>query len=439
MQERIFTMRRTTTLRNAVWATLGTLALLTAANAAPGYPGGDPHSGAYLGVHVNDLTQDQVAKLKVADTNGAVILSIDQDGPACRAGLKANDVIVAVNGNKVENTQQLAQMMRNMQGGKEAIVTIVRNGQSQDIKVMLGVRNEWMAASHPPTSAPMAPVVPPMAYMAPPDIQVYTPTSARNGVTVESLSPQLSEYFGVPRGQGVLVRAVQKASPAANAGIKAGDVIVKVNGEIIRDLADWRRTMRTLTGKASVLIMREKREQVVELTFPGPTSGLNQEPQDWIEFDRNMDSLNEQMEKLAPELAQQAMMLNQDDLDDMQRDIEKSMKQQSKEMEKSMKKLEPQLQKQAKEMQKQAEALRKEMEKMTPELMKQGMEIEKSVMPTPQDIDAMSRLAADQMKAVTPKIQQKMDEWRKKMEERDREMQEQIRKQTEQADHSKQL
>ena len=60
---------------------------------------------------------------------------------------------------------------------------------------------------------------------------------------VESLSPQLSDFFGVPRGRGVLVRSVEGGSPAAAAGLKAGDVILKVNNEDVHDMSDWQRGM----------------------------------------------------------------------------------------------------------------------------------------------------------------------------------------------------
>jgi membrane-associated protease RseP (regulator of RpoE activity) len=417
--------------------------LVPAAFATGGTGWGETQSGAYLGVHAGDLTPEQAVSLKTGSNEGALILSIDQDGPACKAGLKANDVIVALNGKKVQNAGQLAEMMRNMQGGKAANLTVVRDGTRRDVKVTLGNRQEWMTAPRPPVANTFMAgsptnVMPPVAYPGDVEVPVFTPASARRGLVVESLTAQLAEYFGVPPGQGVLVRNVQKGSVAANSGLKAGDVIVKINGEVIRDLADWRRSMGSLSGKSTFSIIRDKREQSFEMNLPAPSSRLDLGVEDWDEFGKNMDALNDELQRLGPELqreTQQAMMFRQDELDKMQRDVEKSMKHQSEEMEKSMKKLEPQLQKQGKEMQEQAEALRKEMEKMTPELLKQGMEIEKSVMPTQQDIEAMSRLAADQMKAVTPKIQQKMDEWRKKMEERERELQEQIRKQSDETGH----
>ncbi len=78
---------------------------------------------------------------------------------------------------------------------------------------------------------------------------------------VESLSPQLADFFGVPHGHGVLVRSVEGGSPAAAAGLKAGDVILKVNNETVHDMSDWQRSMRTNATKVSVGILREKHEQ----------------------------------------------------------------------------------------------------------------------------------------------------------------------------------
>jgi membrane-associated protease RseP (regulator of RpoE activity) len=85
---------------------------------------------------------------------------------------------------------------------------------------------------------------------------------------IESLTPQLAEYFGVKRGEGVLVRGVERGSAAAKAGLKAGDVIVSIDKEQISDVSDWRRVMRAKSGKVSVGIIREKRQQSVPMTVP---------------------------------------------------------------------------------------------------------------------------------------------------------------------------
>ena len=326
-------MFRTTKLHSAVIAGMAMLLLAPAASAAAaGHAGGgNAQTGAYLGVHISDLTPEQAAGLN--GKSGVFVQSLDQDGPACKAGLKAGDIIIAVGGKQVQGTQQVAEMMQNMSPGKAAIITVVRDGATQDIKVTLGTRHDWTSTQRIPvanafSARAAAPPLPPTSYSPDFEVPVFTPAAALRGMVVESLTPQLAEYFAVPAGQGVLVRNVQKGSLAANTGFKAGDVIVKINGEVIRDLADWRRGMRSSSGKTSFSIIREKREQTLQMNVPVPTGDLRLGEDDWDQLDMNMDALNQQMERLGPELqrqTEQAMMLRQDDLEKMQRDIEKSI------------------------------------------------------------------------------------------------------------------
>ena len=381
---------------------------------------GDSHSGAYLGVHIADLTPETAASLK-AGNGGVLVLSIDQDGPACKAGLKSNDVITAVDGKKVQNSQQLVGMMQTMSGGQTANLAILRDGTSQNIKVKLGSRHEWMSSQHipvansmmaGPTPAPM----PPMAYPPDPEVPLFTPASARRGVVVEAMTAQLGEFFGVPSGQGVLVRNVQKGSLAASSGLKAGDVIVKVNGETIRDLADWRRSMHSATGKTTFSIIRDKHEQTVFMNLPGPASGLRLGERDWDGFEKDLNALNEQMEQLGPEIqrqTQEALLLKRDELERLQRDIEK----QTREAQKQMRKLEPQMKKQAEEIQKQME----QMEQMQPEIQRQITEAQKAMTLSQADMEKMRHDIEDSMKAITPQIQQEiqqqMQELQKQMEQ----------------------
>jgi serine protease Do len=416
------------------------LVVVLAASLAVAGNWGDSQGGAYLGVVVNEVSTENVATLKLNGPQGALVQSLDQDGPACRAGLKANDVIMAVDGKPVQGTQQLAEMMHNMSGGKVANITVLRDGRQQDIKVTLGSRQQWMTSiPHPPApntmvAGPAVAPVPPVAFPADIEVPLYTPSAARRGLVVESMTAQLGEYFGAPRGQGVLVRNVQKGSTAANAGLKAGDVIVKINGEAIRDLADWRRSMTSLKGKATVSVIRDKRTQTVEMTVPGPISRLHLEIGDLGDFSQNIEDLGEQMALLGPELQRntQLAMLNRDEYEKMQRDLDKSvqkqMKHQAKEIEKSMKHLEPQMKKQAAEIQKQMdqmrpelnqqmESARKQMEQIGPEFQKQMAEMQKNFTLRQEDLDRMRHEVQESMKDLTPQLQQQMDEMRKQMEQ----------------------
>src|SRR5258707_742557 len=126
------------------------------------------------------------------------------------------------------------------------------------------------AQARTPATAPMPPM-PDMPEMPDvPGMQSFTVVrsySSTAGMMVDNLTPQLGDFFGVKSGEGVLVRSVEKGSPAEAAGLKAGDVIVKVDNEKISDRGDWRDAMRK-GGKISVGIVRDKREQTLQLTLP---------------------------------------------------------------------------------------------------------------------------------------------------------------------------
>jgi hypothetical protein len=98
---------------------------------------------------------------------------------------------------------------------------------------------------------------------------VVVTSSARSGLTVENITAQLGEFFGVKNGNGVLVRAVEKGSRAEKAGFRAGDVIVKVNGQPVHDTGDFTHAVRSRNGAAvSVWVVRDKKEQNLNLPLP---------------------------------------------------------------------------------------------------------------------------------------------------------------------------
>ena len=110
----------------------------------------------------------------------------------------------------------------------------------------------------------------------------------------------MAEYFGVPRGSGVMVRSVEKGSPAAAAGLKACDIIVKINNEPVHDMADWRRDMRARAGKISMTVMRDKREQTVVINLPPAPNSSKLEGEDGNNLGSQMQAFREEMEKLRP-------------------------------------------------------------------------------------------------------------------------------------------
>ena len=97
----------------------------------------------YLGIEMRDLSEDQLGVLKVKDARGAEIVNLDHDGPACKAGMRMHDVILQVNGQVVENEDQVRRMLRDMPVGRSVSFLISRDGQTQTMTLQLADRRWW--------------------------------------------------------------------------------------------------------------------------------------------------------------------------------------------------------------------------------------------------------------------------------------------------------
>ncbi len=241
-----------------------------------GFSSEDWGSGSYLGVDTRDITPDRLAPLHLKDERGVEVTMVDQDAPAGKAGLKEQDVILTLNGNEVQSVEQLRRMIREIPPGRVATLGISRNGQAMTIKVELADRKKNYSYNYGPDdkqfkfTMPVMPTMPIMPEL--PDLPVsivVVHSSARSGLMVENLTPQLGDFFGAKNGEGVLVRSVEKGSRADKAGFHAGDVIVKINGEAIHDSGDFSQALRSRKDNtASISVIRDKREQTITITLP---------------------------------------------------------------------------------------------------------------------------------------------------------------------------
>jgi serine protease Do len=217
-------------------------------------------SRGYLGVGVVELTDERVKALKLKDDSGVEVKRVDENSPAAKAGLKENDVILELNGKTIEDIEQFQSTVGETQPGTKVNLTIWRDGAKQTLSTTLVARPENFFAFGGP-DLPNAPV-PPMPPFPQPYGNVFPgfPYNApRVGFEGEELNPQLAEFFGVK--EGVLVRSVTAKTPAERAGLKAGDVVVKVNGTPVTSPREISSLVRN-SGKKAVTftVVRNKKE-----------------------------------------------------------------------------------------------------------------------------------------------------------------------------------
>src|SRR6202453_5213869 len=226
-------------------------------------------SSAYLGVDIADVSAERLDALKLKEEYGAEITMVDGDAPAAKAGLQVHDVVLSLNGTAIESAAQLRRMIKETPAGRVVSLGISRDGQPMTIKVQLADRHKSMAWEPEMPKIPKMPDIPTMPDFDLPVSVVMVHQLSRSGLMVENITTQLGDFFGVKDGKGVLVRSVEKGSNGEKSGFRAGDVVIKVNGEPVHDTSDFTHVLRSSSGStATITVMRDKREQTLTLTLP---------------------------------------------------------------------------------------------------------------------------------------------------------------------------
>jgi len=227
----------------------------------------------WLGVTLKDVTADDVRDLKLPGEYGAFIESVDAASAAAKAGLQKGDVIVEFAGEQVRSEAQLRRLVRETPAGRLVSLQVIRDGQARTLNAKLQSRTNQFHIQVPEI------------HVAPPNPQLfgfrgfnfqYDDRRPSLGISGDELTTQLANYFGVKQGKGVLVREVVVGSPAEKAGLKAGDVIVAVDGESVATVTELRQALEIKPSKeerkVNLTVVRDRHEQTVpvELERLGP-------------------------------------------------------------------------------------------------------------------------------------------------------------------------
>jgi serine protease Do len=209
----------------------------------------DGESNGWLGIEIAEISADRAKELKLGAVRGVEVVQVETDSPAAKAGLKEHDVIATYDSQTVEGRVQFRRLVRETPPGRSVNLGVSRDGSAQSLNVVIGdrgdqIENNVRVFRHPEHLAPPSSFVMPdfdFQFAAPEVMDMRTPLL---GISAEDLNGQLGAYFGAPNGEGILVRDVKRGTPAEKAGLKAGDVITKVDDKPVKSLRDLRTELR---------------------------------------------------------------------------------------------------------------------------------------------------------------------------------------------------
>ncbi len=257
--------------------------------------------GSFLGVHTEDITKENMARYGMREVRGVGVTEVVKDSPAEKAGLRKDDVILRFENDSVTSTRKLSRLVSEVAPDQSVRLNISRGGGEQDVSVTMGKRENAFNAMQLgklqgleglkdlekfkglDKLKELHKVMPPGANVwkwegqglgAEPYIYSFG-NHRRIGVSTMQLNKQLAEYFGVSDGKGVLVTSVADDSPAAKAGIKAGDVITAIDGDKVEGSGDISRAInKKKDGDVTLTVIRNKNQRSITVTPKEGTPGV---------------------------------------------------------------------------------------------------------------------------------------------------------------------
>jgi len=224
--------------------------------------------GSRIGVSIRDVEESDS---KTAQA-GVIVEEVATESPGEKAGIRKGDAIVEFDGERVRSVRQLTRVVQETPSGRTVSAVLLREGKKTPVSITprddgrfsfsgfddlgdFSPEFKFRVAPRVTPPPPPTPPSPPMVW----DFDGLIGRSGRLGISIDSLSPQLAEYFGTK--EGVLVSSVSDNSAAAKAGLKAGDVITNFNGSTINNPQDMRRRIQSLNDgdEFTVTVMRDRK------------------------------------------------------------------------------------------------------------------------------------------------------------------------------------
>jgi serine protease Do len=186
----------------------------------------------WMGISVQDVTEDIATSLKLSQRGGALISEVFKGDPADQAGLRSGDVILEVNGKNINDTHQLLILIASFHVGEKVNVKVSRDGQEKTYQVIVAERKDR------------------------PKVAIEGGDGKTSfGMSVQDITPQIARQLGIPVSKGVIVTDVEEGSPTDEVGIQPRDIILQVNKVNVGSLKDYQREIEKAAAKSSILLL----------------------------------------------------------------------------------------------------------------------------------------------------------------------------------------
>jgi len=212
---------------------------------------GKVHRGQ-LGVRIQNITDDTAKALELENTKGVLVSEVIKGGAADKAGIQRGDIITAVNGESVEDTNLLRNKIAGTTPGTPVKLTIIRDGKQQEVSVTLDEFNVEQAMKNSNDQ----------------DDEQQGGTEKQNGklgLSLQPITPGIARQLGVSADQGLVITDVDPTGAAAEAGISRGDVLLEINKKAVSTIEDVQAALQKADSKP-ILLLISRRGQTIYLT-----------------------------------------------------------------------------------------------------------------------------------------------------------------------------
>ena len=200
-------------------------------------------SRGWLGISVQDITDDIAANMKLKNVKGALVGQVFEGDPADKAGVKTGDIIIEIAGKKIQNTQDLLRVVAALKAGEKAPVKLIRDGQEKKIDVIIGERKEEK------------------------EIARKGKIGEHHGMTVQDITPEMARHLGLSDKYGVIITQVREGSLSDDAGLKAQDIILQINKVKISSIKDFLSEMTKDSQEETILLLIKRGETTFFVTL----------------------------------------------------------------------------------------------------------------------------------------------------------------------------